>query len=85
MRERPTARPNLPTVPNNPLHSTPSPPYPAQTLHLPGRYTTLSFDELHALVHSPHYLFARKFDAGCDGLEPLREMHRGAARAVSGV
>ena len=42
----------------------------------PRTYTAISIDELHALVHSPTHLFARKFAPGCAGLEPLLRMHK---------
>lgn len=44
----------------------------------PKTFEHIQLEELFPLVHSPH-LFARKFAARCDGLEPLRRMHREAA------
>ena len=41
--------------------------------HRPRTYRAITIDELYALVHGP-CLFARKFDAECTGLEPLREL-----------
>ena len=39
----------------------------------PRSYDSICIDELHALVHGPS-LFARKFERGCYGLEPLLDM-----------